>query len=917
MSRHIAICLWIMATALTAHPGWAEKRRGEVPAAAPAQDIASPGQTGEGGEAAELIRKAQELMKAGNFAEALPIAQQALEIREKKLGPDHPGTAGSLMLLANIHDAQFHFYKALPLYQRAVTIREKALGPDHPQTAASLARVARIYSILGFFDKGLPLAQRSLKIREKVLGPENPQTAHSLIILGFLYGQMGLQDKGLSLIQQALRITEKTLGPDHLQTAAALDNLVVLYTRQGLYDQALPLAQRAAGIREKVSGPDHRRTAVSLKNLGFLYLAKKDYGQAEACFSRAKHQQGDQGMVELYLATGQYDSALNRLSTLTLVAWSRPQYQAQFYTQKGLALKGLGRRQEAYAALLEAIGTIEELRARTPGERTSFFEVGILSGYFQAYRGMVEILAEMAQKGESIPPDLQTYGSDPGAAAFYFAESIKARSLLEAMAAGAGQVSSPLSPDLAAKESSLRERLETLEAQREEKMQERGRRERREQPVEEFKLQIAALLKEQQQLVEEMRRRNPRYAALRYPQPYKARELPLKPGEVLLEYALGDKGSYLFRVEPGGKVQVFRLALGQEAMEKRLGALLAPFRQSVMRREDLSRFSVTEAAGLYRELLEPALAGVSPGTRLIIVPDGVLGAFPFEALVVDAQGDWGKSGLVGDRWPVTYSQSAAILALNRHLGASRAPQALFALGDCIYDKGSPRFLAYKAQQGQAGELRHLGPEAALTMSAVGPRGAQMKFPPLPQTRQTVTDLAALFQEKPQPPQVLLDVLATETKVRQTPLNQYRYLFFGTHGFLADNLAGVQEPTLVLTQVDNKAPDNGFLTFSKVLQLKLDADLVTLAACMTGVGQVTQGEGVLNFARAFQQAGARSVMVSLWNIPVEESLKFYTTLYKSLKEGKTRIEALKAARQAVRAKESHPYFWSGLILHGEG
>ena len=93
--------------------------------------------------------------------------------------------------------------------------------------------------------------------------------------------------------------------------------------------------------------------------------------------------------------------------------------------------------------------------------------------------------------------------------------------------------------------------------------------------------------------------------------------------------------------------------------------------------------------------------------------------------------------------------------------------------------------------------------------------------------------------------------------------------------------------------------------------------MTLAACMTGVGQVTQGEGVLNFARAFQQAGARSVMVTLWNIPVDESLQFYTTFYKALREGKTKLQALQAARQAVRAKEPHPYFWSGLILHGEG
>jgi CHAT domain-containing protein len=114
------------------------------------------------------------------------------------------------------------------------------------------------------------------------------------------------------------------------------------------------------------------------------------------------------------------------------------------------------------------------------------------------------------------------------------------------------------------------------------------------------------------------------------------------------------------------------------------------------------------------------------------------------------------------------------------------------------------------------------------------------------------------------------------------------------------------------------PDDGFLTFMEVLQrLKLDADMVTLAACMTGVGQVMEGEGVLNFARAFQQAGARSVMVALWNIPVEESLQFYRTLYQGLKDGKSKVTALKEARQGVRAKEPHPYFWSGLILHGEG
>ena len=87
--------------------------------------------------------------------------------------------------------------------------------------------------------------------------------------------------------------------------------------------------------------------------------------------------------------------------------------------------------------------------------------------------------------------------------------------------------------------------------------------------------------------------------------------------------------------------------------------------------------------------------------------------------------------------------------------------------------------------------------------------------------------------------------------------------------------------------------------------------------MTGVGQVMQGEGVVNFARAFEQAGARSVMVTLWNIPVDESLRFYSTFFKALKSGKTKLQALQVARQSIRKKEPHPYFWSGIILHGEG
>jgi tetratricopeptide (TPR) repeat protein len=724
---------------------------------------------------------------------------------------------------------------------------------------------------------------------------------------------MGDLTQALALAQRALQIREKTLGPDHPQTAHTLDLLAMIYQQQGAMDKALPLAEKALKIKEKTLGPQHPETAKGRRVLGVMQQKRQDYAQAEASFQKGKMgRHGWGGLVEVYLATGRYAQALETLDALDFRSRARPQLQVQYHTQRGQALQGLGRHSEAAVEYLKAIGNIEGLRARTPGERSNFFQGGIFKGYYQTYLALIGLLADMAQKGEPLPAAFQAYGRAPAAAAFYFAESIKARALLESMAAKARKgLAKDVPPDLAAKEKKLQSKWQALQGRWEEVyLPHKGRN----RDVEIFLAEQKDLEKSQTDLIEELRRRVPRYAALYYPRPYKAQDLPLKAGEVLLEYTLGDKESYLFRVEPGGRTTIIRLAVTRQALEKRLSALLAPFRSPGLKREDLARFPVSELAALYRQLLSPALAGISPGRHLIIVPDGVLGAFPFETLVVQAGPNWGKSVLVGDRWPVIYSQSAAILVLNRQLGVSRAPRPLFAVGDCIYDAHSPRYLAYKSGRGRAGELLQAQGDKPLTMSAGRDR---VTFPPLPETRRTVTELAHLFGVPPQPPQVLLDVEATETEMHQVHLNQYRYFFFGTHGFLANNLGGFKEPVLVLTQVGNKSPDNGMLTFSEVMRFKLDADLVSLAACMTGVGQVMQGEGVLNFARAFQQAGARSVMVTLWNIPVNESLKFYHDFYQALKAGKSKIEALKIARQAVRAKEGHPYFWAGIILHGEG
>ena len=121
------------------------------------------------------------------------------------------------------------------------------------------------------------------------------------------------------------------------------------------------------------------------------------------------------------------------------------------------------------------------------------------------------------------------------------------------------------------------------------------------------------------------------------------------------------------------------------------------------------------------------------------------------------------------------------------------------------------------------------------------RGGTLDFPPLPETETEVKTIAQIFGTAPQPPDVLLQVRANETQLRQIPLSRYRYLHFATHADLPGKLQGINQPFLLLGQVENNpARDDGLLTLSEVLDLRLDAEMVVLSACMTGRGSAMEG-----------------------------------------------------------------------------
>src|SRR6266545_2289363 len=238
-------------------------------------------------EARKLYKKAIDLRNSGRYDEALPHFERALEIRERRLGPDHPDVSQAISGLATLHYYKGEYSKAEPLYQRALAIRKKSLGPEHPDVAASLNNLANLYSNLGDYAKAKPLYQRALAIREKSLGPEHHYVARSLDGLAFIYTNLGDYAKAEPLYQRALAIREKSLGPEHPDVAASLNNLANLYWNLGDYAKAEPLYQRALAIREKSLGPEHPDVAQSIHNLAILYSYLGDYAKAEPTYQRA------------------------------------------------------------------------------------------------------------------------------------------------------------------------------------------------------------------------------------------------------------------------------------------------------------------------------------------------------------------------------------------------------------------------------------------------------------------------------------------------------------------------------------------------------------------------------------------------------------------------------------------------------
>jgi len=354
------------------------------------------------------------------------------------------------------------------------------------------------------------------------------------------------------------------------------------------------------------------------------------------------------------------------------------------------------------------------------------------------------------------------------------------------------------------------------------------------------------------------------------PVPLAQLQSDLGPKQVLIEYVLDDPRSYALSITRTNVNRYFlpsRETLAEEVRD---------YRFVVTQREP----DVAIAQQLFQQLLG-TIPEYKHDTEVIVVPDGELDLLPFSALL-----DGQRYVIESHTLSVSPSGTVFHILKDRRRALDAKVHPYVGVAAWTEAKASPFERVLRAVS---------GPE-------------ESEFVPLPESREEVETAAA---DLPKPSTILLGAEATETRFKALPLDQYQVVHLALHGYVdpvyPDRSALVFAP-------EKHGPDDGLLQVREIRQMRLNASLVTLSACDTGVGPVGEA-GVNSLVTAFIDAGARSVVSTLWALEDHATTRFMAYFYANLKT-ESKAQALRDAQIELLRKGFSPYYWASFELVGE-
>jgi len=877
----------------------------------------------------EIIGWENRIRKAETGLEA---QKRSLELFEK-IG-DLRGQAVALFHIADIYSNEFGLEKqATEYFEKSLALWENLGEPAN--LAACLTGLANEYRMLGQNEKSEVFFNRAIEINKSIKNFQGIAATNSLFCR--LYNDTGYFQKGFEKCRESLQYTK---DDDPLTDSFTYQSLSALSSNSGDYANSEKFIQKAldritmvneilnpirfARIKAGIAGNFYYRkdyekaienyfeaykigeevkrhvfSATFLILLSECYFALKDYekasefGEKSLAIIRKHDPRRRQAFLNLLAKTygelGQTEKARAYFTeAIDVNRQNKDRYaEAECLFDFSAFEKKLGNIEAAHDFLRQAIGNMEIIRADLLGKNQRSAYNSILKNY---YEREIELLVKKYEREPKIEY-LET--------AWQRQEKIRARSLLENFIENGVNVNELASKDYFVKEKELLEKVAAAENERlaaeKSKVSEKLRN---------AEQNLQSALDELQVLQEDLRRNNPRFSAINQTIDFSFADVrrTLSENSALLEFSVGENQTYLWLIK---KDSVKLFTLPDRAEIKRVSLeyynLLTDKTATSAKIVESSK----QLSGLLFEPLKNELADIK---TLLIVPDGSLQLIPFSTLTLDANAEF--QPLI-EQFEIVSFPSFSSFAYLRETKRNTTDKLLAIFADPIFQFDDERLsrtgkkvLPSKTSVSESEKL-------AETLRDFGiDRLSRLPF----------TNLEAKEIQKFAPQQTTLAL--GENASRQRFLNgdfeNYKILHFATHGFL--NQKNPDLSGLVLSLFDKKRQSqNGFLRVIDLYSVRLNADLVVLSACQTGLGKDVEGEGIVGLTHGFMYAGAARVVSSLWKVEDAATAELMKNFYREMLINKqTPAAALRSAQNAMRKipRFQNPRYWAGFTLNGD-
>lgn len=914
----------------------------------------------------QLMALAALVLQNNDYAGALALYKANLAAVEKSKGPESRDALLALTYITAPIMSQGRFEELEPIQLRILELTKKLDGEQSNAYASALQTYGMGFQMRNELSSASRVYEEVLKLREGLA-----KSSSDLMLLGPLQGlastywQMGQQQKAIGLFDRAIMVATTSKDSSTHTIAGTLWAVAAQYQYGGRPELAAPLRKRVMELFTKEiaeyekTKPNDPMLSGLIGQLAFQYREEGDLVTAEKLFEKAIALDEKRGsfsgwgssLADIKRATGRFKEALALLEkSQAELAKVAPTSGLVFNAQIGDVLREMGDFKRSEQVLTGYLATIE----KTYGNRHPIFGMAQLSmaRLYMASKRIGDAERILGSSLDSAERELSlvlktgteadhaiyfarhnylldlainfhlTYGAKSPAASRLGLTTLLRRKgrVLDAAAGNLKTIRAKLSPD----DKKLLDELANTRATLA-KLTVVG-------PAatgpESFAKEVAALEDQIQKLEIAVGKKSAAYRAVTQPIDLAAVQKLIPKDARLVEivnYAAADPlAPYTITWKPIPRHYAAYIAgttgdpvvvdLGpapviDEAIEKFRKAVADPANKKVYELgRDLHKLTMAK--------IEPLLGNA---TRLLVAPDGALNVVPFSALVDD------KQELLIKKYTFTYLTSGRDLLRLKLKTKAQGGGVMFA--DPSFDTSGP----------------------APAKGAAGSRGrrssdlASLLWPPLPGTGQEADEI----EKRMRGLTTYRGKAATETTLKQ--VHGPKILHLATHGFFlpddkatdtaassarASTPAAITAPPppgsfenpllrsgLALAGANklSSGDDDGILTAMEATGLDLwGTKLVVLSACETGVGKVTNGDGVYGLRRALVIAGAESLVMSLWQVDDFATKELMSGYYSKLDAGKSRSSALREVQLelARNQKYAHPFYWAAFLPAGD-